>query len=72
MDTNTKDHYQNKMGTSHSDKRKHKPHQHKDKVNEMISDTCTPKHTPTQTDDTPDNTDIDSYHSTVASASNSE
>ena len=54
---NNNDCYQEKTHTSYSDKHKHKPHYHKDKVNEIASDMCTPEH---KIDDTPNNTDIDS------------
>ena len=43
MHSNINDHYQNNTSTSHSDKYKHKPHYHKDEVNEIISDTSMPK-----------------------------
>ena len=68
MHNNTYDYSQNKTGTSQSDKHKHKPHYHKDKVNEITSDTCTQKHTPTKIHDRPDNSDIDSSDSTADSA----
>ena len=62
----------NKTNTSHSGKHRHKPHYHQDKLNEITSDTCTPKHTPSKIDDTPDNTDMDSSDSTMDSSSDSE
>ena len=45
---------------------------HKEEVNEITSDTGTPKHTSTKSNDTPDNTDIDSSDSTTDSSSDSE
>ena len=56
--------YQNKTNTSHSGKCRHKPHYHKEEVNEITSDSGTHKHTPTKSKDTPDNADIDSSDST--------
>ena len=64
--------FQNKTNTSHPNKCRHKPHYHKDKINENTSDTCTPKHIPTKIEDTPDNTDIVSLDSTADSCSESQ
>ena len=69
---NNNDYYQDKTNTYHSNKCKHKPHYHKDEVNKITLDTCTPKHTPKKINETPDNTDIDSSDSTVHSSSDSK
>ena len=51
---------------------KHKPHYHKDEVNEITLDTWTPKHTPTNFDETPDNTYGDNLDNTADSSSDSK
>ena len=66
--TNSKECYQNKTNTSHSDKCRHKPDYHKEEVNEITSDTGTPKHISTKSTDTPQNTVIDSLDSTADSS----
>ena len=70
--TKINDHYQHKTSISHSDKCKYKNHYHKDEVNEITSETCILMHTPTKTDDTPNNTDIDSSNSTMDYTSDSK
>ena len=47
-------------------------HYHKDEVNEITSDTNTPKYISTETDDIPDNSDVDSSDSSMDSALDSE
>ena len=58
--------------TSHSDSHKCNSHYHKDEVNTITSDTYTSLHIVTETDNIPDNTDVDRSDSTVDSASDSE
>ena len=74
--TNSKEHYQNKhqnkANTSHSDTCRHKSHHHRDyhkeEVNKITSGTGTPKHVSTKSNDTPDNTDIESLDCTADSS----
>ena len=69
---NNTDHHQSNTSTSHSDNHKCNSHYHKDEVNAITSDAFTPTHITTETDDIPDNTDVDSSDSTTDSASYSE
>ena len=48
---NNNDCYQDKTNISHSDICKHKHGYHKDEVNKITSDSCTPKQKPTKIDE---------------------
>ena len=69
---NNTDHHQGNASTSHSDQKTCNSHYHKYKVNAITSDTHAPKHITTETDNIPDNTDVDNSDSTTDSASNSK
>ena len=70
--TKHNDHYQQISSTHHNDKQKHRIHCHKDKVNEITSDTHNPQITPTETDKTILDTDIDNSDNNMDSALDSK
>ena len=70
--SNNTSNYQSNKSKPHPDKHKCKSHYHKDDINEITTDTYTPNQIATQTDNTQENTDLDSFDSTTDSASDSK
>ena len=70
--SNNTNNCQSNTSMPHSDKHKYKSHYHKDKVNEITTDTYTPNHIATETGNIQENTDLDSSDSTADSASDSK